>query len=118
MEKDIEKDVFVIIFLAQSLQGWHHSTTNKTTSAKGKQPLKKPAAPPSKPSASRVLPPEPLPPIAARLSAYSPALPTGVLIETVKAGMNAEAGAAAAPGGAPQIPAGGKGKRKIIRARG
>ena len=58
------------------------------------------------------------------MSAYSPAISTGMLVETVKAGMNAtnEAGAPGA-GGAPagQGPAGGgaaKGKRKVVRVRG
>ncbi|KAI6002950.1 signal recognition particle, SRP19 subunit [Pisolithus albus] len=74
--------------------------------------------PPQRPSSQRLpVPPEPHPPLASRLSAYSPALPTGVLIETVKAGMNAQdQGTGLGPG-----PTGGgmqKGKRKVIRVRG
>ncbi|KAF8899786.1 hypothetical protein CPB84DRAFT_1680990 [Gymnopilus junonius] len=69
------------------------------------------------------IPPDPLPSLANRVSAYSPALPTGVLIETVKAGMNAAEGPGPAgtgvPGGAgPGIGAGAKGKRKVVRVRG
>ncbi|TFY63379.1 hypothetical protein EVG20_g6347 [Dentipellis fragilis] len=61
------------------------------------------------------VPPEPLlPPLASRVSAYSPALPSGVLIDTVKAGMNAQEGAGPAVG-APGM--GGKGKRKVVRVR-
>ncbi|KAI6037606.1 signal recognition particle, SRP19 subunit [Pisolithus marmoratus] len=93
------------------------------TSNKGKQPAKSKAGTaatlqPQKHSSQRLpVPPEPHPPLASRLSAYSPALPTGVLIDTVKAGMNAQdQGAGLGPGmagGAPQ-----KGKRKVIRVRG
>ncbi|GBE89116.1 signal recognition particle, SRP19 subunit [Sparassis latifolia] len=57
-------------------------------------------------------PPMPYPPITSRISAYSPALPSGVLIETIKAGMNAQEAAPAVGGG------GGKGKRKVVRVRG
>lgn len=93
------------------------------TSNKGKQPVKSKtgtaaALQPQKPKSQRSpVPPEPHPPLASRLPAYSPALPTGVLIETVKAGMNApDQGAGLGPG-----MAGGsmqKGKRKVIRMRG
>lgn len=85
------------------------------TSTKGKQPAatksKSPAInTPSKQSGRRRLPvpPEPHPPLANRVSAYSPALSSGVLIETVKAGMNATENSAAA-GGAP-----GPGDRKSV----
>ncbi|KAI0634775.1 signal recognition particle SRP19 subunit [Trametes polyzona] len=55
-------------------------------------------------------PPQPWPPLTSRVSPYSPALPSGVLIDAVKAGMNAEA--------VPGLPAGGgKGKRKVVRVR-
>jgi len=72
------------------------------------------------------IPPSPHPPLANRLSPYSPALVSGVLIETVKAGMNAEgagAGGATGPGAGPGAggPGGagaGKGKRKVVRVRG
>ncbi|EGO03462.1 hypothetical protein SERLA73DRAFT_174951 [Serpula lacrymans var. lacrymans S7.3] len=93
--------------------------------SKGKQPASKskagiPAAPLQKFGGGRKMPvpPEPHPPLASRVSPYSPALPSGVLIEAVKAGMNAQesGGGGAAPGG----PAGGvqKGKRKVLRVRG
>jgi signal recognition particle subunit SRP19 len=63
-------------------------------------------------------PPRPLPPLAERISALSPALEAGVLIDAVKAGMDAmkeqraEAQNAAASAGL------GKGKRKVVRMRG
>lgn len=60
------------------------------------------------------VPPLPHPSLSSRVSAYSPALPSGVLIEAVKAGMNAQEAGGPAIGG----PGGGKGKRKVIRVRG
>ncbi|KAH8115967.1 hypothetical protein DFH11DRAFT_1876538 [Phellopilus nigrolimitatus] len=51
--------------------------------------------------------------LARRVSAYSPALPSGVFVDTVKASLCAEAVAGGAPLGA-----GGKGKRKVVRRRG
>lgn len=82
------------------------------------------SSPPTVRSGGRKLPvpPEPLPDLANRVSAYSPALSTGVLVETVKAGMNATESAgtgAGMPGpGGPAAGAGGKGKRKVVRVRG
>ncbi|KAJ7598557.1 signal recognition particle, SRP19 subunit [Mycena floridula] len=66
------------------------------------------------------IPPEPQPPFANRVSPYSPAISTGVLIETVKAGMNAqEANPPGQAPGTPGSPAGAqKGKRKVVRVRG
>ncbi|KZV96870.1 signal recognition particle, SRP19 subunit [Exidia glandulosa HHB12029] len=61
------------------------------------------------------VPPTPLPPMSERVSQYSPALESGVLVEAVKASMNPPqdgSGAPAIPGGA------GKGKKKVIRVRG
>ncbi|KAI0271024.1 signal recognition particle, SRP19 subunit [Russula aff. rugulosa BPL654] len=58
-------------------------------------------------------PPEPQPALKSRVSAHSPALPSGVLIDTIRAGMNATEGQGAAGG----IPSG-KGKRKVVRVRG
>ena len=58
-------------------------------------------------------PPEPSPALKSRVSAHSPALPSGVLIDTIRAGMNATEGQGAAGG----IPSG-KGKRKVVRVRG
>jgi signal recognition particle subunit SRP19 len=64
------------------------------------------------------VPPEPEPPLGTRVSPYSPALSTGVLIETVKAGMNAQENAGNVGGGAGSTGAGGqKGKRKLVRVR-
>ena len=57
-------------------------------------------------------PPQPWPQLTSRVSPYSPALPSGVLIEAVKAGMSAQESAPAIGGG------GGKGKRKVVRVRG
>ena len=58
-------------------------------------------------------PPEPQPALKSRVSAHSPALPSGVLIDAVRVGMNATEGQGAA-GGLPS----GKGKRKVVRVRG
>ncbi|THU88900.1 signal recognition particle, SRP19 subunit [Dendrothele bispora CBS 962.96] len=101
---------------------------NPTSSNKGKQPAtaksKSPIAPQLKQAGGKRLPipPEPHPPLASRVSPYSPALSTGVLIETVKAGMNAQentqgAGGAGGPG-MPGLPGMQKGKRKVVRVRG
>lgn len=98
--------------------------------AKGKQPASKtagkgtstttqttiPSAPAKLTNSGRPIPnpPSPHPPLSNRVSPYSPALVSGVLIETVKAGMSAqEAGGMGGPGGG----MGGKGKRKVIRVR-
>ncbi|KIK70246.1 hypothetical protein GYMLUDRAFT_34732 [Collybiopsis luxurians FD-317 M1] len=110
------------------------SSSISTSSNKGKAPAttksKSPIAAPPQPKkmGGRQLPvpPEPTPSLAARVSPYSPALSTGVLIETVKAGMNASdsnAGGAGGPGGAGASPFGApagpqKGKRKVVRVRG
>ena len=87
------------------------------SSGKGKQPASKSSQTAvNKPSGRRLpVPPDPHPSLASRVSAYSPALPTGVLIETVKAGMNAQetAGSGAGTGAAGAQ----KGKRKVVRVR-
>ncbi|KAF8551766.1 signal recognition particle, SRP19 subunit [Imleria badia] len=93
-------------------------TTKAPTSTKGKQPAKPKSGnvPPLLPQKSSRLPapPQPEPPLASRVSPYSPALATGVLVETVKAGMNAQDPGPAGPGtGGMQ-----KGKRKVVRVRG
>ncbi|PPQ91234.1 hypothetical protein CVT25_000089 [Psilocybe cyanescens] len=106
-------------------------TIQASSKEKGKQPVpssisktKMLSSPPTVRSGGRKLPvpPEPLPDLANRVSAYSPALSTGVLVETVKAGMNATESAgtgAGMPGpGGPAAGAGGKGKRKVVRVRG
>ena len=85
--------------------------------AKGKGKGKQITAPVKVSRRRLPVPPDPLPQLTSRLSAYSPAVPSGVLIETVKAGMNAPDG-----GHAPSIPGvggsgAGKGKRKIVRVR-
>ncbi|OSX63517.1 hypothetical protein POSPLADRAFT_1039573 [Postia placenta MAD-698-R-SB12] len=56
-------------------------------------------------------PPQPYPPLTSRVSPYSPALPSGVLIETIKAGINAQEAAPGVGGGSS------KGKRKVVRVR-
>ena len=92
------------------------------TPSKGKQPASKtagkasstisPAAAPTRPSGRCLpVPPAPHPPLANRVSPYSPALVSGVLVETVKAGMTAPDPGMGALGG------GGKGKRKADRLR-
>jgi len=86
---------------------------SKTTSASNvsistsKPPLQSKKGRPKPPS-----PPQPHPLLTSRVSPYSPALPSGVLLETIKAGMSAQEGAPAIGGG------GGKGKRKVVRVRG
>ncbi|KAI9444220.1 signal recognition particle SRP19 subunit [Lactarius indigo] len=82
-------------------------------SATGAQVSKAKAKP--KLSIGRLLPspPEPQPALKSRVSTYSPAVPSGVLIDTVRAGMNATEGQGAVGG----IPSG-KGKRKVVRVRG
>lgn len=100
------------------------NNNNSATSNKGKQPAamksKSPAAPQHQQRGGRRLPvpPEPHPPLGSRVSPYSPAISTGVLIETVKAGMNAVENSAvgSGPGGPPA--GAGKGKRKVVRVRG
>lgn len=90
----------------------------KSAKAKGKAPEK--AATPPKHQGNRRLPapPSPNPPLASRVSQYSPAIASGILVDTVKAGMNATEGAGA-PGAAPGTAGGsGKGKRKVVRVRG
>ncbi|KAN0085911.1 Signal recognition particle, SRP19 subunit [Tylopilus felleus] len=94
-------------------------TTKAPTSSKGKQPAK----PKSGGNASSLLPqkasrlpapPQPEPPLASRVSPYSPALATGVFVETVKAGMSTQDQGPVGPGpGGMQ-----KGKRKVVRVRG
>ncbi|ESK96285.1 signal recognition particle protein [Moniliophthora roreri MCA 2997] len=88
---------------------------------KSKAPLgSAPAPAPQRKQGGRRLPvpPEPHPPLASRVSPYSPALSSGVLIETVKAGMNATEGGAGAPGAGSGPMGNQKGKRKIIRVKG
>ena len=96
------------------------STTNSSSSHAQIQPQQQ-----SKAAGRRLLPvpPEPQPPLTSRVSPYSPALVSGVLVETVKAGMNATegGGAGAAGGGMGGIGGGGmggRGKRKVVRVRG
>jgi len=109
--------------------------TSAPTSASTPSKQKDKSAPKSKPGAasqkgdasSRPLtvaklclpiPPEPYPPLSSRLSAYSPAISSGVLIETIKAGMNAQADAGPALGsGSGGMGGIGKGKRKLVRVR-
>jgi signal recognition particle subunit SRP19 len=50
-------------------------------------------------------------------STYSPAISSGVLIETLKAGMNAQEGAPGAAPGSPGVGGVGKGKRRVVRVR-
>ncbi|KAK2461022.1 hypothetical protein APHAL10511_006963 [Amanita phalloides] len=96
-------------------------TKPTTASSKGKQPVtakmkSPPPLPPKKTGGRRVpIPPEPHPALANRVSAYSPAISTGVLVDTVKAGMNATEGQGTGAGGGAGLQ---KGKRKVIRVRG
>ncbi|KAF5336572.1 hypothetical protein D9611_006492 [Ephemerocybe angulata] len=108
-------------------KGKQPATAKSTSTPSGRKTAPAPTSQSNKQQkpATRPLPvpPTPYPPLSARISQYSPALSTGVLIDTVKAGMNAAAqeGAGALPGmpGAPGAGAGmGKGKRKVVRVRG
>lgn len=95
------------------------SKSKSTPGSHSQQPPKSDnAAPPKQTKRHLPIPPEPYPPFSTRMSAYSPTVASGVLIDTVKAGMNAqtEAGANAGPGTGG---AGGtaKGKRKVVRVR-
>ncbi|KAI0684907.1 signal recognition particle, SRP19 subunit [Cytidiella melzeri] len=100
-------------------------STPAPTPAKGKQLASKTAgkgassgttvAPAAVPATKRLpAPPAPHPPLANRVSPFSPALVSGVLIDTVKAGMNAPDPITGAPGGGGGV---GKGKRKVVRVR-
>ncbi|OCH87141.1 signal recognition particle, SRP19 subunit [Obba rivulosa] len=95
------------------------SAKGKASAAKGKAPSTPAAistAPAPRKNQSQAqrpkppVPPAPWPALASRVSSYSPALPSGVLVETIKAGMSAQE---AAPG----TGGGGKGKRKVVRVR-
>jgi signal recognition particle subunit SRP19 len=92
-----------------------------STSAAQASSSSKPAATPSKHKPRKIKcpkPPQPYPPLDQRVSGMSPGVVSGVLIDAVKAGMdamkqqNAEAQNAAAAAGV------GKGKRKVLRVRG
>ncbi|KAH9958027.1 signal recognition particle, SRP19 subunit [Russula dissimulans] len=89
------------------------ASTGKSTA--GAQISKAKSKPKPSQRAGRPLPspPEPHPALKSRVSAHSPALPSGVLIDTVRAGMNATEGQGSMGG----IPSG-KGKRKVVRIRG
>ncbi|KAL5521640.1 SEC65 [Sanghuangporus sanghuang] len=91
-------------------------SASKSSKSKGGNTNQKPSSKSShKRAPQRRLPqpPSPRPQLASSVSAYSPALPSGVLVETVKAGMSAIAAENAnAPAGS------GKGKRKVVRVRG
>jgi signal recognition particle subunit SRP19 len=94
--------------------GKHKSTHSHQTHTKGDGVDLQSHAP--KPSKRRApIPPDPHPPLSSRLSAYSPVVASGVLIDTVKAGINAQAEAASTGAGASTTPS--KGKRKIVRVR-
>ncbi|KAG7097636.1 hypothetical protein E1B28_004968 [Marasmius oreades] len=88
---------------------------------KSKTPLgSAPAPSPQRKHSGRRLPvpPEPHPPLASRVSPYSPALSSGMLVEAVKAGMSATEGGAGTPGAGAGTAGGQKGKRKVVRVRG
>ena len=92
----------------QPAKGGSKATSVSNTTISPSPDTKRPAKVPS--------PPQPWPQLTSRVSPYSPALPSGVLIETVKAGMSAEAAPGIGGGGGGG--GGGKGKRKIVRVRG
>ncbi|KLO16109.1 signal recognition particle, SRP19 subunit [Schizopora paradoxa] len=112
---------------SKSAAGTSSSSSAKATSStklKGKAAGKAPQTRPDSESPSDALavigaythaPPIPPPALAVRVSAYSPALPSGVLVDALKAAMNA--GPEGAAGGGAGMGAG-KGKRKVVRVRG
>ncbi|PVG04648.1 signal recognition particle, SRP19 subunit [Serendipita vermifera] len=63
-------------------------------------------------------PPQPFPPLPQRVSGMSPALVSGVLIDAVKAGMDAMKQQQAEAQNAAAVAGVGKGKRKVLRVRG
>ncbi|KAF5351033.1 hypothetical protein D9756_008414 [Leucocoprinus leucothites] len=102
--------------------------TGSSSSGKGKQSMN--ATNPSKSHKSPAVqdfnsqkggrrlpvPPEPHPLLTSRVSAYSPAISTGILVDAVKAGMNnPDAGLLPGAGAGGNV---GKGKRKFVRVRG
>ncbi|KAM5541741.1 hypothetical protein V8D89_004470 [Ganoderma adspersum] len=89
----------------QPAKGGSKATSVSNTTISPSPDTKRPAKVPS--------PPQPWPQLTSRISPYSPVLPSGVLIETVKAGMTAEVAPGVGGGGG-----GGKGKRKVVRVRG
>ncbi len=97
------------------------ASKSKSAAASHPQPGHKGDVSSHQPTAAKLclpIPPEPYPPLSSRLSAYSPAISSGVLIETVKAGMNAQADAGPALGsGSGGMGGIGKGKRKLVRVR-
>ncbi|KAH9943552.1 signal recognition particle SRP19 subunit [Amylocystis lapponica] len=102
---------------AASTKGKQPAAPSKTSKA-APASASMPTAAPAMAKSNRSLfptPPSPYPPLTSRVSPYSPALPSGVLIETVKAGMNAQE---VAPGLGAGTGGGGKGKRKVVRVRG
>jgi len=86
---------------------------SKQSQLKSKQTTQ-PTTTSKKPGCRLPVPPEPQPTLNSRLSTYSPAIPAGILIDTIKAGMNTTEGGAA---GGPVPNLGGKGKRKVVRVR-
>jgi signal recognition particle subunit SRP19 len=116
--------------VAKSTGGGSGPTPSQSSNSKGKQSANTQSLTKSKSSTALnqethltqkggrrlPIPPEPLPSLTNRVSTYSPAISTGILIEAVKAGMsNPEAGLLPGGGPAGNIP---KGKRKVVRVRG
>ncbi|KAI0263056.1 signal recognition particle, SRP19 subunit [Gloeopeniophorella convolvens] len=88
------------------------ASTGKSAPGTQASKAKSEAKPPQRTGRPLPSPPEPQPALKSRVSSYSPAVPSGVLIDTVRAGMSANDGQGGI-GGAPS----GKGKRKVIRMR-
>jgi len=102
----------------------HEPDTNAPSTSSSSKKAIAPSKSKSKPKSGTkpTEPPSPLPEISQRLPPWSPALESGVLLDTMKValgqgekGEGAGAGAAGGPGGAGMA---GKGKRKVIRVRG
>jgi signal recognition particle subunit SRP19 len=100
------------------VSGGKHKTTQSHQGPVTKRDGTDPSNNLPKPVKRRVpIPPDPYPPLSSRLSAYSPVVASGMLIDTVKAGMSAQAEASSSAAGA-NMPGGmAKGKRKVVRVR-
>ena len=100
-----------------------HQRANETEGVKSdpRAPSSSKAPPPSKHKKRKIhtpKPPKPYPPLAQRVSGISPGIVSGVLIDAVKAGMDAMKQQQAEAQGAAAAAGVGKGKRKVLRVRG
>jgi len=96
-------------------------SVSKSTSKVASVPSSSAQPPKPKPSRTRVpKPPQPLPPLSERYNPNSPAIASGVLVDTVKVALKQQEKAAleASSVAGSQGAGLGKGKRKVVRVRG